>query len=926
MTQDPNDNQDFLESLTPTQEHFLKKYVLENRLAHELHMFNSPEICDLLGPPFKSNKKENGFDTLPLLAFYMNNFITNFPFIANNSAEDQKAFWQDTVQPFLESFNSKNISSSEERQEHVTKRRQVNKKLLSGLLLFYNSVVITDKELTYLNESHYQPSDTGKMDKFTNHLTEETLCIDDMERHELKKYYNDLSLNIVAVRRLSPTEPHFEPPASSWNPLRYVMAAKPKGPRHHYEFVIQATTRTENEKNGYSYESHFIPRHYHEFKSLEHDLKKALPGLMSTEVSSLPHKVSDDIGYAASDDQSEDSSLASSVAPIKVNKLEREKLRLSLRGYLRALSKYPEIVHSKIFQNFVDNKSLNYDNLSLEERLDHEVRIEHETNMLKTQLEFQNQTSKVIVQLSKDFEELKKKLIMNPKTVTEIFEQIGQSPDIKKQSSFLKTLNEWCKLEASATLYQMFLGQDNSNDWLNRCRKFHRLFPYNVVYGILKFTNPVKIVSRVIDLLLVNIPTLSLPTWRSSEEDEELKQATKKAGSRNLLSIIFIMLLDESLSNYEKELQQLRDVKLDPGFEIFLEKIESYTTQSYETVADIKHESLEKSQDLLLTILSSDLIKPKLATTEEHFKYQKILKSFRAYEQINEDKNLKEAELYLNLKQFWQIEVRKKDAALFKQLWQEPELTKLIKNFLTIFYQPMMKIFAKADVHVVFKDFQRFMDDLIGELISINNREIYYLNSFEIFDRLKSLFDRHDAVLWKFIHQMYVKDDEEIFKKLVLWIERFLIALRLKFVDEKSVKLTLSSINKDIDKDLFLLQLNSRADKIIQRRKFFKEYLSRKALVEDHTAQAKIDNRWEEVNNELYGDFNTQGFGVDYDDIEEFNNLNAEDDLTDDSHERQLKQRLYDLENSDNYGTSELDKLDDSVKIQLTNMFKKLQL
>ena len=55
-------------------------------------------------------------------------FLSTFPFITNNSIKDQQDFWQGTLQPFIESFNSKPISGSEEREEHVTKRRQVNKR------------------------------------------------------------------------------------------------------------------------------------------------------------------------------------------------------------------------------------------------------------------------------------------------------------------------------------------------------------------------------------------------------------------------------------------------------------------------------------------------------------------------------------------------------------------------------------------------------------------------------------------------------------------------------------------------------------------------------------------------------------------------------------------------------------------------------
>ena len=52
-------------------------------------------------------------------------------------------------------------------------------------------------------------------------------------------------------------------------------------------------------------------------------------------------------------------------------------------------------------------------------------------------------------------------------------------------------------------------------------KKFHRIFPHNIVYGILKYTNPMKIISRIVDLLLVNIP--SFP-WNLLELNDHSKK------------------------------------------------------------------------------------------------------------------------------------------------------------------------------------------------------------------------------------------------------------------------------------------------------------------------------------------------------------------------------------------------------------------
>lgn len=937
----------FINDLTPTQEHFLKKYLLENRLSHELHELNKPQCCEILGPPFKVRQSAsiNGSGTssdqsLPLLSFFFSNFVATFPFVTLNPESDQIDFWQNTVQPFIESFNTKNISDSEDRHENITKRRQVNKKFLSGLLLFYNSMIITNKDLTYLKESHLKPSDTGNMEKLHSSTKNVPHSFQtDLNDFKKMKYFNDIAINVVAVRTLESES------TSSWNPFRYVSELVP---RHHYEFVIQVVRREKKETSDFVYACHFVSRAYGEFRKLETKLKHEYPGLM-TDIPELPLKSKNDDGFLEleSDSLLPPSNMSkkslernltsslenlgpkstamltstflekTSVAPSQEMKFVREKLRLALRGYLNTLIRYPEIVHCDIFKLFSNSNS--FSQLSPTDVVDYEARVKYEEIKLQTQYEFQQQTTKAIVKLQHDFEDFKQKLVMDPKTVTILFEDIGKSSNIHDLSPLLQTFNEWCKLEVAATLYQIFLNQDNSSEWLNKCKKLHRLFPYNLIYGILKFTNPLKIVSRVIDLLLVNIPRFSWPKWSKGEELEE----PPKTQAHNFLSMIFIMLLNEDLNGFEKEIKLLANDKLGSGYDTFLQRLRNYPELSYMTIGEIKQESLSKGEELFITVLKSDKIEPKLKDSDKDI-LQQVIVSQKAYQDIGSQ--LAGSNLYLNLKQYWQLHVRKKDKDLIKQLWTEPELTKLIKNFLTIFYQPIIKIFNKADIHLIFKDSQRFVDDLVEKLDQLNNEEVYYLNSVEIFDELKRVLDKHENLIWKFMYSVYKNDEQQLFYKLISWLESFLSMLRLKFSNAGTVTLDLAVPTEEpIDEELFIEQLNSRIDKIVSKRRLFKEYLNKKAESNNVSHQDKIDGDWEKVNDQVFGNMSMGDFGVASDDVEEFNYLNAEEDfLHDDGQgnlEKELKQKLYEFEQSgQNWGTSELDKLDGIVTKQMESL------
>lgn len=905
--------------LTPTQEHFFKKYLLEKQLKQELHYLSQPNCLDHIGAPFHINGqvaslKEN---PLPLVKFFFHNFIETFPFVVNNSKKDQVSFWQDTVQPFVESFNEKNISDSLERKEEITKRGQVNSKLTHGLLLFYNSMFITEQDMTYLTEDHIKPSQTGKLEKLlkgTASKLEDLPTLEDLKlynaNYAVLKYHNDIHINIVAVRRVDASAGIVSPQSSrasfsssfyerssSWNPFRFVSGRKDT-PRHHFEFILQVTQRTkiddEKDDDTYTYSSHYIARPYHRFAKLESNLKKKFPGLMAASIPSVPLKLKHDDGvpreteYNLANSSNSDVAVAPSEQDVKGNKLFREKLRSALRGFLHTLIKHSEIVHSDAFGEFISDKFLNYNKLSPLEEQDYQERLECEKSIIATQLEFQQQTIKVVHDLSQDFEKFKEKLIENPDTLMEIFDELSHAETISELSPLLRSFVEWSKLEIAATLYQVFLGQDNSSQWLLKCQRFHRLFPYNIIYGILKFTNPVKVVSRVIDLLLVNIPSISLTSWipkGHSEANEQLKRESKKSGAKNLLSMIFVMLLDEDLNDFEKELKKLKESPTfkDGSYREFIQKIENYVhATNGDTVDNIKYTAVVNDEDLLLTILQSDELEP--AKFSQPSKLEEIVESYRLYKSLGEHKELDDAELYLTLKQYWQILIRKKDKDIMKQLWKEPELTQLIKKFLTIFYQPLMRIFKKCDIHLVFKDFEKFMDDLIAELNKLNGGEVFFMSSIEIFNKFKRILDRHENVFWRFLHDMYVNDDTQIFFTLFEWVEKFLKIIRKKYVDECQVKVLLYDMKslEPLKSEVFAQQLNDRISNTLQKRKLLKAYLQDEAASSDDgqlgTLQDQIDKKWEEVNDDIFGNTTGSEFGINAADMEDFNLMQKHQD------------------------------------------------
>ncbi|CCE72451.1 Piso0_000021 [Millerozyma farinosa CBS 7064] len=941
-----------LGSLSPTQEHFLKKYILERRLINELESLNKPDCCELFGPPFKCTQTKESGHSIPLLNFFFHEFVEKFPFITNNSASVQLSFWQNTVQPFVQSFNSKHISDSEERSEVATKRKQVGSKLLSSLLVFYNSTIVTKKDLEYLNSEHLQGTSSGPLDRLSKGPSVKVRSPDidahgDLDDYKAMKFTNNVFVNIVAVRT-----PKLPPPGpassekSAWNFLPSIsLSGGEATPRHHYEFVIQVVEEVKNDKDANpSYRSHFIARSYHDFQLLQSRLRKKYPGLMAAEIPKLPSKFKHDDGLVLEQEitraakrsetksrlidtssqelASHHSNNSQSSLP-KKKPFAREKLRLALRGYLRFILSHPEIVHSEVFRDFLYNKELSYESLSEEELEDYNNRVNHEKSILKTQYEYQRRTATAIYELAKSFEEFKAKLIQNPNTLSQLFHEVGTCESLADLSPLLRSFIEWSKLQVASTIYQVFLSVDNSSEWLSKCKKFHMFFPYSIMYGILKYTNPMKIVSRVMDLLLAELPTFSSPF---SFLKKATSNDTPKHNSKNLLSLIFVMLLDEDLNDFKKELKEIKEEKLPKSsiYDIFIERIDGYVGETDERVVEeIKNRSRVQKQDLLLTILEDELIQPRLGKADLKT-LSNIKQSHEFYDQLKDKKTLKEAELYFNLKQYWLIQLRKKDKELMKQLWQEPELIKLLRDFLTIFYQPLMKIFAKCKIHLVFKDFQIFMDDLMNELTLLNDGDVFILTPMEIFERSKAIFDKHEEALWQFIHNVYANDEDGIFLKFVAWIEKFLLCLRLKFSNTSMVSIDFEKIvPNDIDISELKKQLNNRIYYTLKKRAVVTTYLSRKKDDPEvmKSEQDRINKQWDTINTPLTDGIKMSEMGLNEGDMLDFDDLNFDFSKNEDGIDKDFQNELAIInEKLSDLDTSELDRFDAPVQSYLISL------
>lgn len=899
--------------LDPTQEHFFKKYLIQRQLSHELHLMSYEDCCGYLGPPFSVKNDQKLANPVPMLRFFFQNYIKKFPFIAMCSLEEQRAFWQDTVQPFVDSLNLKHLSDSIERAENITKRHQVNQKLLSGLVLFFNSVLTSDNDMRYLMSAHEKAGNASRLqklekpDKFNERTVTATSQTDILDDFTKLTFINKMSINVIAVRQVGSGEKK-----SRFNLTSYLNSS----PKHHFEFVIQVVEKSES-----NFKSHFVCHPYHDFKELMKTINKKYPGITTADFPTLPKKLKNDDGYPVE-----------SVQNLQINNetgivLFREKLRLALRGFLMRLLNYPEVINSNEFQLFLNSDS--FSQLDSTMKRDFDIRCQNEANMFNTQLEFQRQSAKVMNDFQVQFEDFKKQLIMSPNALTQLFEEFGSVEQVNDLSPMTATFIKWSKLELAALHYQVFLSLDNAAEWLNKCRKFHSIFPYSIVYGILRFTNPMKMLARIIDLLLINFPSLSLSMPFGGKKD--LSEASKSTGAKNLLSLMFVMLLDEDLSDYLEEMEQLRKA-IPEKYDVFVSRIDKYVVLDNESIEKIKKESLQKDDDLLMTILRTDVLEPHLTSKDKDI-LDDIYNSYLNYAQMSKGSGIEEAKLYLLVKQYWLVQLRRKDKDVLKELWREPEMTQLIKRFVTIFYSPLMRVLGKADVHILFRKWEKFVDEMLDVLNELSNGGLYFMTSMEIFNRILDVLDKHELFFYSLIHNLYVNDDEHVFRGVAEWIEKFLAALRLKFTDQELVTIDMNQLEAlhHTSKEELHSQVNMIVERTIQKRKLYKEYLRKKSELKQSDAgeQDKLNDMWEKENENVFGDSQANDFGLDQDDLDDFNLMQEVENSTEDTAitelDRQLHKKLEELETRTLGSHQALDLYGASFTAQVVKALKRIE-
>lgn len=270
--------------------------------------------------------------------------------------------------------------------------------------------------------------------------------------------------------------------------------------------------------------------------------------------------------------------------------------------------------------------------------------------------------------------------------LTSLFKEIKEKETIQDLSIQYRKFAEWLRIEVAATIYHLFLAEDNSPELFAQAKRIHSLIPYTVIKNVIRIANPAAVMSGVLDVFLA-----------------------QPFGTRSLLQRIFSLTLNDGIKSFQKSIDTL-GAKI--GDAAFTGKLKMYTEAEEHIKLAIREEATAEDIDLIVVILRSDYLEPGLTSEQIGRLYNAYVAFNNAVENIDEE--LKQgAQLFSYLKQYLKLCTRQHDKAMMLQLVEQPVTLQLFRDLFSIFYEPLVRVYKSANVYSSVTDFAVFIDDMI---------------------------------------------------------------------------------------------------------------------------------------------------------------------------------------------------------------------
>ncbi|KAG0212831.1 hypothetical protein BGX28_005487 [Mortierella sp. GBA30] len=783
--------------LTPSQEHYLKKYLLGVLIKNELGRLekNPYETLPNLGGPFDPLDK-HADTTTPFLRYFFESIVVPFPFLTNS--KDGGALWP-KLQLFMEEWAKLDTAGSNgvEREEMMRRKRLKNKGERAMVLMY--SMAIKTVEQRAKEKARAEAAATS---------SEVGLA----------------QLQLDGAGAYLPTPAGSPDPAIVTNGpgsiihgvqvnvagIRVVKEKRHVREHEHAEFLIHSTLADGKE--------YIVARRHSHFRLLYHSLREEFPQF---ELPLPPARFTAKSGSAGA-------------------KAGREKDRISLRGYLHSLARTaPEVVSSSIFVAFLTKDTIS---LTPDEARNVQACTKLDEHRMEQQAKFDKEVTKKVEELDKQLKQVKMDLLQ-PGGVSRLFSAFGQYEDVKDLPPLYQTVFEWGCMNFASTLYHVFTASDNATLNFTQMKRTHMLLPYRTMWGILKITNPMAVLKGIMDLFLA-----------------------QPFGSRSLMQRIISVNIHEEISEYKKDVSQLETligdqelcekihnyvyapkdvvssiVSGDESYDIAdlelvvniikSDKIQpSLNTAQIKRVSDSKDlldllqaakesPSHEKSGSLSIELsdhsddehsegdvsTSSSALEEQPENQKEPRLYRLSRKGLRRHPTLGADAGGQQElqNLVRQLQQLLVTHLRIRDKEQMMGLVFQGVTGEIFKELISIFYEPLIKVYRSANVGDSLMDVKDFVDELIKIVEQADLEEEGHSGKQTVATLYLNLVKKHLPKFYKFVHSVH-KQDDGLFRDLLEWIESIISFMRTGYARTRINYKTEEELQVAIDLDDFI--------------------------------------------------------------------------------------------------------------------------
>ncbi|RKP12260.1 hypothetical protein BJ684DRAFT_21188 [Piptocephalis cylindrospora] len=437
----------------------------------------------------------------------------------------------------------------------------------------------------------------------------------------------------------------------------------------------------------------------------------------------------------------------------------RERDRLILRAYLRRILLSPWVSSSDAVLDFFLRDPIR---LTQEDRLDGERRGAYEEFRHAEANRVRKETEILVQDMERDMSELRKDL-MSPGGTDRALRCLELIERIEDLPPHFHIAISYSRLQFAAFLYDRYYNSDHATLRLQNLKRIHGLIPYRTLRAILAISNPTAMAKAFADLFLA-----------------------RPFGGRSLMQRMVANNLSEEIKECQKDIQATEEAIADP---VLCRKIRAYVEDPESRYPD---DASLGNAALISRLLQDRSRSPMLGSTQ-------LLRVWPDGYDAGMDGRMGGL-----LRRFLVLESKRREKEELIQIIFLPLTSDLLKEVIGIFYRPIAQVYKAANIGSYVMDLSSFLDDLIRTIESLDDPLHAPSNSSPSsiptsssvsssppapsedpatrfthpLDPFTSLIERHQEQMYHFVHMIYSRDVEGIFRQLSSYMDGYQQFLR----------------------------------------------------------------------------------------------------------------------------------------------------